>query len=232
MTWLRKIAKKLHAFANIDTKKMRRPVWLVVLLFLGKLGYDYYSRPATAGAVIPKSPEVQAVCAKGYNGAYKIAFTDHALIDFDRGRLLDWNEYLQTDEYKEQQQHRSTDPGQKTEGKNLLPDYELALTYRQDDQLLRGHKGFPFILRRKGIAISKLLYDELGKVDVSILKEALKGKADGPSPLDDGIWAIRTSEGSLVALEIRGLPPSSSYPHAPREYNPMLYACLYSNSWF
>lgn len=187
--------------------------------------------PDVRGMPVPKIEAQASRCAAGFDRALEISFKDHALVDFDRGRLLEWSEYTQTQEYKERQQH-SGDASYRVSEAHYLPGYELALTYLQDDQLLYGHKGFPVVLIRDRIAASKLLYDDLKKVEISALKEALQGKKDGPSPLDDGIWAIRTSEGNLVTLEIRGLPPSSTYPHTPRGYEAKLYACFYSNSWF
>lgn len=240
MKALKSLWSKISKPVKEEIKNSKQPVWfrlsmwflaLAATTIVGGLIKNSFFAPDTRGSVLPTINTTASKCAKGFDRALEISFKEEALVDFDRGRLLDWNEYTETEEYKRQQgrENKADHGGNEA---NLLPEYELALTYRQDDQLLYGHKGFPFVLRRKGIAVSKLLYEDLSKVEVSVVKEALRSKKDGPSPLDDGLWAIRTSDGNLVALEIRGLPPSALYPSTPKVYDAKLYACFYSNSWF
>jgi hypothetical protein len=170
-------------------------------------------------------------CAKGANRYYVLDFSSEILIDLDFEKMLLFEEYRNTDEYNDND-NSSDSSSNNGHSRSYLKGYELAFTYRMGDQLILGTKGFPFILRRNLIGTSKLFQQELNKVNLDILKVSLKNKSDGPSPLSDGLWGLKTSEGNFAAILINGMPSPKSYPSIPANFNPKIEICYFENSWF
>lgn len=172
------------------------------------------------------------LCSEGVDRSFSTILSDGALIDFDRGREMNQDEYKKTAEYREYEK-KFIDANYTVDKEKMLRGYEIQLNHIQDGTMMLGHKGFPLLLKRQGTKVSKLTFDSLKSTKESDIKVALSSDFDGPSSFEDGFWAMKTSNGNFVSVEIRGLSPKDDYPFkSPDQANVRISACVYEAGWF
>ena len=218
-----------------DSSRFRKSwLYLILTLVLIPVGGWFLKQCSKSeqGLVIPKKDE--KLCFDGKGFYFSSILTSITLVDLDNGRILDTQAYLKSDEHLMFQQNEGA--GKKeVDFKRLLNGFELKLIQIQNGYLMLGYDGFPVLLRRPRLKYVKLSRKSVHEVSKEELKASLKDvtKSEIGETLEDGIWAVKTGDRNVVALEIKGVPSTKDIPFSsPKPTKVSLDWCLHNLSWY